>query len=201
MTLYELGGSLQKLLSILQKNREQVGITVLKTQYKQPYEALLKQINQAATEYVKAVTLRGLILNPDVNLDEQIDAINRVIADSGLLHVMGRSISTYYDVAKLHHLALELRSMIETALQPFISLKDCLVADLFDLEKEPVIYNTLTQNVYKNNTWINQELCLQGKLLIYMKPEKIPEQQIPPLPDGGYQDVNRETNGSYESVI
>lgn len=201
MTVDELGGSLQKLLSTLKKNREQVGVAVLKTQYKHPYEALLNQINQAAAEFVKMVTLRGLIINPNVNLDEQIDVINGVITDSGLLCVMGRSISRHYNVAELHSLSLELRSMIEMALQPFISLEDCLVADLFDLEKEPVIYNTLTKKVYENNAWINQELCLQGKLLVYLKQEKKLEPQIRQLPEGGYQNVIRESRGSYEPVI
>lgn len=117
MTAEELGSSLQKLLSTLKKNREQVGVEVLKTQYKCPYEALLNQINQMATEHVKAVTLQGLMINPDVNLNTQIDVINGVIADSGLLRVMGRSISTHYDVGELKSLALDLRNRIETKLQ------------------------------------------------------------------------------------
>ena len=46
------------------------------------------------------------------------------------------------------------------------------MADLDDIEKEPIIYNTLTKQVYENDHWIDRELDLKGKLLIYTKTEE-----------------------------
>ncbi|MDO4275263.1 MAG: hypothetical protein Q4D16_16455 [Eubacteriales bacterium] len=167
--IYELGNSLQGLLSGLKKNREYVGTAVLKTQYQKAYENLLHRINQTATAFAKKVVLKGIAVNPDISLEEQISVINQTIASSGLLKKMGQSLSRNYDVEDLHHLALELRSLVELALRPYVASKDCLVADLSDLEQEPVIYNTLTQKVYENDTWVDRELNLEGKLLIYLK--------------------------------
>ena len=168
-TLNELEGSLMKLLSTLQRNRDGVGVQILKTHYTQAYEHLILQINQAATAYAKALTLRCLPINPDVPLETQIAVINQTIADSGLLEAMGKSLSTYH-TAQLRLLALKLRNQIEAALQPFVDLKNCLVADLYDLEKEPIIYNTLTHQIFTDR-WVDREISLEGKLLIYIKPE------------------------------
>lgn len=46
------------------------------------------------------------------------------------------------------------------------------MADLDDIEKEPIIYNTLTKQIYENDHWIDRELNLKGKLLVYLKPEE-----------------------------
>ncbi|MCR1990153.1 hypothetical protein NSB24_28680 [Blautia coccoides] len=167
--IYELGSSLQKLLSTLKKNREYVGTAILKTQYKNAYEELLLKISQTATAFAKDVVLKGIILNPDISLEKQVSAINQAIADSGLLKEMGKSLSRTYDVETIHHLALELRRLVELALWPYINLQTCLVVDLFDLDKDPVIYNTLTQRIYENDTWTDSPIDLQGKLLIYSK--------------------------------
>ena len=87
--IYELGSSLQKLLSTLKKNREYVGTAVLKIQYKNAYEDLLMRINQTATAFAKEVVLKGIVINPDISLDHQIFVINQAIANSGLLKKMG----------------------------------------------------------------------------------------------------------------
>ena len=69
--VYELGSSLCKLLSTLKKNREQVPLHILKTQYKVPYEALIRQINETATAFVKEVVFSKLLMNPDEEKEEQ----------------------------------------------------------------------------------------------------------------------------------
>ena len=66
---------------------------------------------------------------------------------------------------------LKLREEIEAALWPYIDRETCLVADLADIEKTPVIYNTLTRQVYQDGGWIDQPLDLRGTLLIYRKQE------------------------------
>ncbi|MDO4274135.1 MAG: hypothetical protein Q4D16_10725 [Eubacteriales bacterium] len=175
----ELGDSLQGLLSILKKNREYVDRHVLKTKYREPYYDLLRRINQNATAFSKEVSLSGLAINPDFPLAEQIKAINHAVSDSGLLVKMGRCLSSHYDVAELYHLSMEMREVIESALRPYVAPEDCLVAGLFNIEQEPVLYNTLTEKVYENDTWVDRKLDLKGKLLIYLKQNKYPAEPEP----------------------
>lgn len=58
---------------------------------------------------------------------------------------MGRCLSKTYSVKQLHELALELRRQVEDALWPYIDQETCLLADWTEIEREPVIYNTLTR--------------------------------------------------------
>lgn len=185
----EYGSSLQKLLSLLKKNRDAVDRQLLKTIYKRAYDDLLRQVGFAATAYVREIVLHGLVLNPDVPLSTQADVINQAIAQSGILQEMGRSLSCNYDVGELHSLALLLRKKIELALWPYINLQTCFVADLFDPDKEPVIYNTLTQQIYENGTWTDHPLDLMGKLLVYSKQTEWEEKRNDNLPN-----VQGETN-------
>lgn len=178
----EYGGSLKKLLSILKKNREAVDRQLLKTIYKQAYDGLLHQVSQAATDYVHEVILQGLILNPDIPLQTQADTINQTIAQSGLLEEMGKVLLRTYDIDELHQMALTLREKIELALWPYINLQTCLVADLFNPKWEPVIYNTLTEQIYENGTWIDHPIDLLGKLLIYSKQPMLEEEKNDKIP-------------------
>ena len=175
--IQELGSSLEKLLSTLKKNREAVPPDVLRTYYRQPYEALLRQIGGTATAFVKAVLTDRLILNPDIPITEQAAVINQVIADSGMERQMSSCISRTYNSDQLYQMALELRQKIECALWPYIDLKTCMVFDLDNPETEPVTYNTLTRQILRNGVWANQELDLWGKFLFYpntrVRPYKI----------------------------
>lgn len=47
-------------------------------------------------------------------------------------------------------------------------METCLVADLDNIEKEPIIYNTITQQVYENDQWVDRKIDLSYKLLIYI---------------------------------
>ena len=105
-------------------------------------------------------------------MDEQIDVVNQTIQDSGMIKQISHCMSQTYDVTLIHLMALELREKVETALYPYIARKNCLVADLDDIEKEPIFYNTLTKQVYENDHWIDRELDLKGKLLVYPKTEE-----------------------------
>ena len=114
--IHELGSSLQKLLSTLKKNREMIPLEVLRTHYRQPYYALIQQINGTASAFVKVVLTDQLILNPDISIDEQAAVINQVIADSGMEKQMSSCISMTYSADQLYQMALELRQKIECAL-------------------------------------------------------------------------------------
>jgi hypothetical protein len=172
--IQELGSSLQKLLSTLKKNREMIPLEVLRSHYRQPYYALIRQINGTASAFVKAVLTDRLILNPDISVDEQASVINQVIADSGMEKQMSSCISMTYSTDQLYQMALEFRRKIECALWPYIDLKTCLVFDLDNPDAEPVTYNTLTKQICRNGIWKNQELDLQWKFIFY------PNTKIPP---------------------
>ena len=169
--VYELGGSLCKLLSTLKKNREQDPLSILTTQYKVPYDALIRQINETATAFVKEVVFSKLLMNPDADKEEQYSVIQEIVNTSGMLKEMNHTLSKTYDVELLHRQALKLRECIENALYPYIARKDCLVVDIEHIEDTPVIYNTITRKVYENDQWVDCELDLQGKFLLFVKPD------------------------------
>ena len=117
------------------------------------------------------VACRHLLINPDFSLDEQTAVVQDAIDHSRIPKEIGRSITRDYDVPKIHRMALKLREEIEAALWPYIDRETCLVADLADIEKTPVIYNTLTRQVYQDGEWKDHPLDLRGTLLIYRKQE------------------------------
>lgn len=146
---------------------------------RQPYYALIREINKTASAFVKAVLINHLILNPDISLDEQAAVINQVIADSGMDRQMSSCISRTYNVEQLYQMALELRRKIESALWPYIDLKTCLVFDLDNLDAEPVTYNTLTRQICRDGIWENQEINLQWKFLFYPNTRIHPSDEPP----------------------
>lgn len=190
--IQELESSLQELLSTLKKNRERVPLEVLKSFYQQPYYALVGQINETATAFVKAILTDKLILNPDISIEEQIAVINQMIADSGMARQMGSCISRTYDASQLYQMALELRRQIESALWPYINLKTCLVFDLDNPEAEPVVYNTLTRQILRDGTWFYQELNLEWKFLYY--PNVLGCRNNDLREENGHEDYDRTKN-------
>lgn len=174
----ELGSCLSGLLSTLKNNREHVPLEVLKTQYRQPYEELVRKIDLTASAYAKSVLLHRLVLNPDADIEEQCNVINQTIQTSGMLKKISSCMSKTYDVGQMYHLILELRYMVELALWPYVNQATCLVVDLDNVEKEPILYNLLTHEVYENNRWISQNIDLNWKLLVYLPPEQ--RTSIPP---------------------
>lgn len=171
MNIYELESSLTRLLSIFKKNRENVPLETLKTYYKEPYEALVSQINQTASAYVRELILSHLPVNPDADLDEQISVVQQVIDSTDLLKQMGRSLPRTYSVQILQQLALQLRRHIEDALYPYTMLKTYMVYNPQEPNNTPIIYNLLTKRVWENNAWIDRELDLTGKYLISPIPQ------------------------------
>lgn len=169
--IYERGSSLQKLLSTLKLNRERVPLEVLRSIYRVPYEELKSNIKEGVQEFVLLVACHHLLINPDYPPDEQTAVVQDAIDRSRIPKEIGRSITRDYDVSKIHRMALNLREEIEAALWPYIDRETCLVADLADIEKTPVIYNTLTRQIYQEGKWKDHPLDLRGKLLIYRKQE------------------------------
>ena len=151
--IIELESSLQKLLSILKRNREQVPRDELKTRFRNAYYQLLGQINHLLWHYICTRLTDRLYKNPYMPEDPQIS----------------RCVSRTYSIAAIDPLIQELKSKVETALWPFVDLETCLVADLDHMEQEPVIYNTITKQIWVDGKWVDHELNLEWKLLIYLR--------------------------------
>ena len=175
-SIYELGSNLQRLLSILEKNRESVPKELLKTRYHDAYYQLIAQINETAQSFVKYVIGHRLFMNPHISSDDQLAVAQHTIDTSPVLDEMRNCLSHSYDVEKLHRLALKLREEVELALWPYINMETCLVADLNNIEKEPIIYNTITRQVYENDQWVDRKIDLSYKLLIYVSKRPYSEQ-------------------------
>lgn len=169
--IYELGSGLQRQLSTLKINRERVPLETLESVYRVPYEELKSQIRESVQKFVLLVACRHLLINPDFSLDEQTAVVQDTVDRSRIPKEIGKSITRDYDVPKIHRMALKLREEIEAALWPYIDRETCLVADLEDLEKTPVIYNTLTRQIYQDGEWKDHPLDLRGTLLIHRKQE------------------------------
>lgn len=174
--IYELGSNLQRLLSILKKNRDYIPKELLKTRYHDAYYQLIAQINETAQLFIKYVIGHRLLINPHISIDEQIAVVQHTIDTSPVLNEMRNCLSYTYDAEKLHRLALKLREEVELALWPYINMETCLVADLDNIEKEPIIYNTITRQVYENDRWVDREVDLSCKLLIYVPRRPYSEQ-------------------------
>lgn len=142
-----------------------------------PSRILIRQINETATAFVKEVVFSKLLMNPDEEKEEQYSVIQEIINTSGMLKEMNHSLSQTYDVELLHRQALKLRECIEDALYPYIARKDCLVVDMEHIEDTPIIYNTITRKVYENDQWVDRKLDLQGKFLLFIKPDNGSPQQ------------------------
>ena len=167
--IIELESSLQKLLSILKRNREQVPRDELKTRFRNAYYQLLGQINHLLWHYICTRLTDRLYKNPYMPEDPQIEALQQAIDESGLIPEISRYVSRTYSIAAIDPLIQELKSKVETALWPFVDLETCLVADLDHMEQEPVIYNTITKQIWVDGKWVDHELNLEWKLLIYLR--------------------------------
>ena len=153
--IYERGSSLQKLLSTLKLNRERVPLETLKSVYRIPYEELKAQIRESVQEFVLLVACHHLLINPNFSLDEQTAVVQAAIDRSRMPKEIGKSLTRDYDVSKIHRMALKLREEIEAALWPYIDRETCLVADLADIEKTPVIYNTFKRRILLKQFYVS----------------------------------------------
>ena len=173
----ELESCLSGLLSTLKKNREHVPLEVLKTQYKQPYEELVRNINLTASAYAKSVLLHRLVLNPDADVEEQCTVINQMIQTSGMLKKISSCMSKTYDVGQIYPLILELRHMVEQALWPYVNQATCLVADLDDIERTDNL-QFLTHEVYEMIPGFTEKSTCAGNYWYIFTPEQ--RESVPP---------------------
>ena len=142
--IIELESSLQKLLSILKRNREQVPRDELRTRFRNAYYQLLGQINHLLRLYICTRLADRLYKNPYMPEGHQIETLQRAIDETGLIPEISRCISRTYSIAAIDPLIQELKSKVETALWPFVDRETCLVAVLDNMERWRVISKSIT---------------------------------------------------------
>ena len=114
------GGELEQLLLKLKHNRDKVPLKVLKTKYKNGYQALCNDISQKASDYLKQTVLSGFRVRKEY-ADEAVSAINKAIADSGLLKQLSIAAFKEQDINKFDALAGQLKDLIENLIEAFFA--------------------------------------------------------------------------------
>lgn len=171
----ELRQTLAVHLETLKRNLDAVPLETLKTKYKKPFDRLCQDIAQAATAYVKSITLRDIRIRKDF-FEETRPLIENAIQQSGLLKQISAAAFHRQDLAEIDALALELKNQIDNALKPFYDnhLLLYLTPECFaDPPKPPEIYNEASGCISRDGVWIPWEVQEGAVLLtVYIEPQK-----------------------------
>lgn len=163
----QLRGELEGLLLKLKHNRDKVPLKVLKTKYKTGYEALCKDISQKASDYLKQITLSGFRVRKEY-ADEAIAAINKTIADSGLLKQLSKAAFKEQDINKFDTLAGQLKDLIENRMEAMFAehlalyiTPECLQS-MTDTSADqpaalPYIYCLVNDCILQDESWVPVE--------------------------------------------
>ena len=159
------------LLATLKHNREKVPLDVLRTKYKNGYDALCASISRCASDYAKQAALHGIRIHRDC-IDEAVPIINGAIAESGILNQLAAAAFRHQDIAEFDSLAGALRERLLAELEPFYMrhlglyiTQECLE----DPDVAPFLYCAANHCIWQDGKWIPLELyeaapaCLQEK--------------------------------------
>lgn len=143
------------LLETLKRNLDAVPKEILKTKYKKPYDALVKDICVTAEDYVKQITLQGIMIRKDY-LSEVKQVIEQVNHQSGLLKQISAAAFLHQNIKEIDTLALLLRKQIQGALEECYAKhmglyipKECFS----NPPGQPFLYNDVTGCILVNDDW------------------------------------------------
>lgn len=162
-----LRGELEQLLLKLKHNRDKVPLKVLKTKYRNGYQALCKDISQKASDYLKQTVLSGFRVRKEY-ADEAVSAINKAIADSGLLKQLSKAAFKEQDINKFDALAGQLKDLIENRMEAFFTehlalyiTPECLQGMTDTSEDQPAalpyIYCLVNDCILQDASWVPVE--------------------------------------------
>ena len=103
-------------LDTLRRNLAVVSREELKTRYRKPYDALVQDISDSASAYVKQIALADLCIRQEC-LPEILPVISNVVQSSGLLKQISAAAYRRQDIREIDQLALTLKKQIEDALR------------------------------------------------------------------------------------
>lgn len=146
-------------LNTLSRNLAVVSREELRTRYRKPYYALVRDISTSASAYVKQVALAGLRIRQEY-LPEIVPAINNAIQMSWLLKQISAAAYRRQDIQEIDRLALSLKKLIEDTLSPIYARhkglylpNECFCAS----PQAPRLYNPVNGCILQNKQWIPLE--------------------------------------------
>jgi len=107
----ELRNALLKPMTTLRKNLSKVPRSVLKTKYKQGYDALILKLRKAASEYATVLIFHDIQI-PKKNQQECLDIINHIIESSRIKKDLSHAVFKTQDIIAFEHSALAFRKAI-----------------------------------------------------------------------------------------
>ncbi|MBD5512694.1 MAG: hypothetical protein HDR08_15825 [Lachnospiraceae bacterium] len=143
-------------LNTLSRNLAVVSRRELKTRYRKPYYALLRDIAASASAYVKQIALADLRIRQEY-LPEAVPAINNAIQASGILKQISAAAYRRQDIQEIEQLALTLKRLIEDALMPIYEkhLGLYLSNECFGASAQvPQLYNHVNGCIMQDGKWI-----------------------------------------------
>lgn len=159
---------LEKLLTTLKRNKDQIPISVLKTKYKKGYAALCKDISYIAEDYAKNKTLHGIRIDKKYDM-EATAIINLTIQESGILKELSNAAFKHQDMAEFDTCLDKLRQKIQTSLAEFYKSHLAIYITRGCLEKPdtlPLIYCLVNHTVLIQDTWISVEKIQKGAISV-----------------------------------
>lgn len=152
----ELRAELEKHLDTLRRNLEVASLSVLKTKYRKPYEALCQDICKAGSAYTKQIVLRDFRMRKEC-FPLALPIIQSAIQQSGLLKQISIAAFRNQNIQEIEELAIQLRNHIQTALEPFYTpyLYLYVTEECFnDPPQKPEIYNYATGCILTDGAWV-----------------------------------------------
>lgn len=154
-----LRSDLEKQLRTLKNNRDKVPLNVLKTKYKNAYDALCQDIKAQASEYASIIALQGIRIHKDY-LAEGLPIVDATIQKSGILQDLSKAVFCRQDMNEFTTLALCLREQILSALEPLFHAHLGLFITSECLENPdilPEVYCTVNNCILRDGKWIPVE--------------------------------------------
>lgn len=152
----DLRNTLMTHLNTLSRNLAVVSREELKTRYRNPYYALVRDISTSASAYVRQIALAGLRIRQEY-LPEAVPIINNTIQASGILKQISAAAYKRQDIQEIEQLAGTLKTLVEVALAPLYEkhLGLYLSDKCFGSSPQaPQLYNHVNGCVMQDGKWI-----------------------------------------------
>lgn len=109
--LKELREALLQPMTTLRNNLNKVPLDVLKTKYKQGYDALILKLQHAASDYALLLVFHSIRIPRD-SLEECTQAMNQLIRDTGVLKRLSHAVYKTQDIDAFEREALAMREIV-----------------------------------------------------------------------------------------
>ncbi len=143
------------LLDTLKRNLAAVSKEILKTKYKKPYDALIKDISSTVQDYIKIPVLQGVRVHRKY-LTEVKELIESACRDSGLRKQISKAAFCHQDIHEIDALMLLLSEHVHQVLEEYYAAhvgwylsEECFA----DPPSLPVKYNIVTDSIWTEGMW------------------------------------------------